>query len=198
MLASACSCGFARCTGWWRHRPSADLLSLEAPAVYRDKTVEDQVIPNRRTEMLNRGTPSRVRLITGALAGIGALGLSAAVPLSSAQAQSPGSKDMLYATSAPAKGSCPSMDWHIVVHSDKTVNGMVSWDGSQHLVHLTGTMDDHDALKMNAVDPGSNKSDTVTGTIEGNVLKAHINGTGTACDNETMNVPRIESSVSRS
>jgi hypothetical protein len=50
---------------------------------------------------------------------------------------------------------------------------------------------------MNAVDPGSNKTDTVTGTIEGNVLKAQINGTGTPCDNETMNVPRAEGSVSR-
>ena len=50
---------------------------------------------------------------------------------------------------------------------------------------------------MNAIDPTSSKADTVTGTIEGNVLQARINGTGTGCDNETMNVPRAEGSVSR-
>jgi hypothetical protein len=159
--------------------------------------MEDNVISKRGTEMGHAGTPSRSKLVVGALAGVGALSLLAIAPLSPAQAQSPGSKDTLYDISAPAKGACPGMDWHIVVHTDKTVNGMVSWDGSQHLVHLTGTIDDHGALKMNAVDPGSNKPDTVTGTIEGNVLKAQISGTGTPCDNETMNVPRAEGSVSR-
>jgi hypothetical protein len=138
------------------------------------------------------------KLVVGAFAGVAAIGLLAAVPLNHAQAESPGSKDMLYATSTPTKGACPSMDWHIVVHSDKTVNGMVGWDGDKHMVHLTGTMDDNGAIKMNAVDSDSNKADTVTGAVDGSVLKARISGTGTPCDNETMNLPRAESSVSQS
>jgi len=152
---------------------------------------------NRETDKDHGGVPSRSKLIVGALAAGATFGLLAVAPLSSAQAQSPGSKDALYDTSAPAKGACPGMDWHIVVHSDKTANGMVSWGGSKNLVHLTGTLDDHGALKMNATDDSSNKTDTVTGTIQGNVLKAQISGTGTPCDNETMNVPRAEGSVTR-
>jgi hypothetical protein len=160
-------------------------------------TVEDTMISNRGSNTDQRGIPSRGKLIISALAGGAALGLMAMVPVSSAQAQSPGNKDVLYDTSTPAKGACPGMDWHIVVHSDKTANGMVSWGGSKNLVHLTGTMDDHGALKMNATDGASNKTDTVTGTVDGNVLKAQINGTGTPCDNETMNVPKATNPVSR-
>jgi len=153
-------------------------------------TVEDNVTAKHGIEIAHRRVPTRGRLIVGTLLGGAALSLMAIAPLSSAQAQSPGSKDILYDASMPAKGACPGMDWHIVVHSDKTVNGMVGWGGSKNLVHLTGTLDDHGALKMNATDASTNKTDTVTGTIQGNVLKAQINGTGTPCDNETMNVPK--------
>jgi hypothetical protein len=149
-------------------------------------------MPYFRTETCAGSMLLQRKLIPGAIIGIGVLGCLATIPLSGAQAQSPGSKDRLYATSSPAKGSCPNMDWHIVVHSDKTVNGLVSWDASQHIVHLTGTMDDHGAIKLKAAGTGPNKADTVTGTLDGNVLTARISGTGTPCDNETMSVPRAE------
>jgi len=139
----------------------------------------------------------RAKLAVGTSTGILTIGLLTIGALGPAQAQAPGSKDMLYATSTVAKGSCPGMDWHIVVHSDKTVNGMVGWDEAKHMVHLTGTMDDHGVIKMNAVDPGSNKADTVTGTADGSVLKARISGTGTPCDDQTMEVPRAQGSVAQ-
>src|SRR6476659_7092200 len=107
--------------------------------------MEDEVIQYNSAG--KQGAARLAKFAVGTYAGAATIGLLTAVLLSPAQAQAPGSKDMLYATSTVAKGSCPGMDWHIVVHSDKTVNGMVGWDEAKHMVHLTGTMDDHGAIK---------------------------------------------------
>jgi hypothetical protein len=157
------------------------------------KLREDKMLQDNCVDTTGR-TRRLTKFVSGSCAGIAAASLVMAIPLSPAQAQAPGSKDMLYATSTVAKGSCPGMDWHIVVHADKSVNGMVGWDQAKHMVHLIGTMDDQGAIKMKAVDSGSNMADIVTGTINGSVLKASISGTGTPCDNQAMDVPRIQGS----
>jgi hypothetical protein len=113
-----------------------------------------------------------------------------ALPLAAhAQSAAPSKQDVLYDTQTQANGSCPAMAWHVVVHADQTLNGMVSWDQAKHLAHLTGSVGKDGAFKVNAVEQGSNKTDTVTGSIHGNNMKASISGTGTGCDNQTMNVP---------
>jgi len=105
--------------------------------------------------------------------------------------------DMLYDARTAPKGACPGMDWHVVVHPDKTLNGVVSWDGSKHMAHLTGTVDTSGNFTANAVENGTNKSDTVSGSVRGNDMRASISGTGTPCDNETMNLPKVTNGVSR-
>lgn len=122
-----------------------------------------------------------------ALAVVAALGF-ATVPFI-AQAASE-NHDVLYDTQTQTKGGCPSMAWHVVVHPDNTLNGVVSWDQEKHMAHLTGTVDKNGSFKANAVEQGSGKTDTVTGSVHGNDLKATINGTGTGCDNQTTSVPK--------
>src|SRR5690349_14895823 len=105
-----------------------------------------------------------------------ALGFAAAPALAqSAQ------HDMLFDAQTQASGNCPAMAWHVVMHPDKTLNGMVSWDHQKHMAHLNGTVDNNGAFKANAVEDGSNKTDTVTGTVHGKEMRATINGTGTGC-----------------
>ncbi len=106
-------------------------------------------------------------------------------------------RDTLYDGRTAPKGASPGMDWHVVVHPDKTLNGVVSWDSSKHMAHLTGTLDDNGAFKANAVESGTNKSDPVSGTVRGSDMRASISGTGTPCDNETMNLPKVTNGNSR-
>ena len=122
------------------------------------------------------------------LAGAATLGVAALLAVAPARAQMP-ANDTLYDTHATAGGACNGMDWHVIVHPDKTINGVVGWDGFRHIAHLSGTVGADGSFKANAVEPGSNKTDTVSGTLQANDLKASINGTGTPCDNQTMAVP---------
>jgi hypothetical protein len=105
-------------------------------------------------------------------------------------------RDTLFVARTGPQGACPGMDWHVVVRPDNTVNGVVSWDGSKRMAHLTGTLDANGALTASAVENGTNKSDAISGTVQGNDMKASISGTGTPCDNETMNVPKAANGVS--
>ncbi len=105
-------------------------------------------------------------------------------------------RDTLFVARTGPQSACPGMDWHVVVRPDNTVNGVVSWDGSKHMAHLTGTVNASGALTANAVENGTNKSDAISGTLQGNDIKASISGTGTPCDNETMNVPKAANGVS--
>lgn len=137
-----------------------------------------------------------IRTTRLACAGLAVIGLSVAVPIMSAQAGVP-SQDALYDTKTEARGGCPAMDWHVMVHPDKSVNGIVSWDGARHMAHLTGTMDNMGAFKANAVESGTSKSYPVTGTIDGATLNAKIGNTGTPCDHEMMAVPQVANGVSK-
>jgi hypothetical protein len=105
-------------------------------------------------------------------------------------------RDTLFVARTGPQSACPGMDWHVVVRPDNTVNGVVSWDGSKHMAHLTGTVDASGTLTASAVENGTNKSDAISGKVQGNDMKASISGTGTPCDNETMNVPKAANGVS--
>jgi len=132
----------------------------------------------------NRTRTGSTRVIAATVAALG----FAVVPLA-VQAQSP-QHDVLFDTQTKADGSCPGMAWHVVMHPDRTLNGMVTWDGSKHMAHVTGNVEKDGVIKASAVEQGSDKSGTVTGTVHGNIMKASIAGTGTGCDNHTMNVPQ--------
>lgn len=133
--------------------------------------------------------------VRAALAGIAAFGLGAVALPQLTHAQMPG-KDTLYDTRTGPSGGCPGMDWHVVVHPDHTLNGVVSWDDFKHMAHVSGTADKNGAFKVDAVGMSGGKAPIVTGTVEAKQLKASIAGTGTACDNQTMNIPRIDTGTS--
>ena len=99
----------------------------------------------------------------------------------------------LYDTSTEAQGACTGMDWHVVVAPDKTVSGVVGWDNMQHLAKLSGTVGQDGKLNVTATEQGSSKTEHVSGTDDGTQLKVGINGTGTACDNTSLDVPRVTS-----
>ena len=101
----------------------------------------------------------------------------------------------LYDLSSGPQGACPGMDWHVVVSPDKTVSGVVGWDKMQHLAKLSGTVGQDGKLNVTATEEGSSKTENVSGTDDGSHLKVGINGTGTSCDNTSLDVPRVTSTA---
>jgi hypothetical protein len=93
-----------------------------------------------------------------------------------------------YNLSTPKSGTCPGIDWHVVVDADRTIAGNLSWDRMRHTANLTGTLKPDDTFELTASEVGGSKHATITGKVltQGSVFT--ITGTGTGCDNQTFNV----------
>ena len=141
---------------------------------------------------INTNSPT-IRLCA-AIAACAALGVGLAVPVTSVQAQT-SAKDTLYDARTQPQGSCPAMDWHVVVHPDKSVNGVIGWDNFKHIAHIATTLDGHGAFKANATEQGG-ASHSVNGTVDPKAIRADISGAG--CDHETLAVPRSANGISNS
>jgi hypothetical protein len=76
-------------------------------------------------------------------------------------------EDEIFTFHANASGSCPDLDWHLVVAPDNTVTGMIGWQHMQLLVRVTGTVDlETRTFSLVGKEAGGNR----TATIEGKIL----------------------------
>jgi hypothetical protein len=103
------------------------------------------------------------------------------------------SKDaQLYAFhSGKTIGGCPGIDWHITVEPDKTLIGFVTWDQMTHMAKVQGKIAPDGTFAMDAKEVGSNRTAKVTGKAAGQYINAVVTGTGTACDNQNIPIPRV-------
>jgi hypothetical protein len=111
---------------------------------------------------------------------VGALALTTS--LSVAWAQAP--EGRLYAFHSTAQGSCPALDWHVVVGPQNTLSGMLSWDNMKSVAHATGTLNPTArTFVMHAQEVGGQgRSATIDGTVNQNGwLTANIKGPNVAC-----------------
>jgi hypothetical protein len=153
------------------------------------------MIQNYSKSLATSGARS-LRVITPGrmMAGVAVVALAfAASPIQAKAAEGQGA---LYDTSTSSSGACPGMDWHVIVYPDKTVAGVVGWDKMQHLAKLSGTVGKDGKLDVKATEEGTAKTDTVSGTDDGSHIKVGISGTGTSCDNNALDVPRVTSNTS--
>lgn len=122
------------------------------------------------------------------LAGVVAGALAASTVWTPAFAQQ---KAGLYVYHTRASGGCPGLDWHITVEPNGTLVGFVAWDQMKHMARLAGTIGKDGAFKMNAKEvSGTGRTATVTGTAAGDYIEAAIHGSGTACDDKMLQIPR--------
>ena len=87
-------------------------------------------------------------------------------------------------------GGCPGLDWHIVAEPDGSLTGFVAWDRMRHMARVEGKMNPDRTFKMDAMDPTTGKRATVSGTDTGDYIMASISGSGTACDDKVLQIPR--------
>jgi hypothetical protein len=128
------------------------------------------------------------------VAGAAMLALAAAMPASPVWAQTKGG---LYVYHTSKVDKCPSLDWHVTVEPDNSLVGFVGWDNMKHMARLEGKLDKNGAFEMDAHESGgAGRNATVKGTATGNYLTIYIDGSGTACDKQVMQVPRFEGGLS--
>ena len=95
----------------------------------------------------------------------------------------------VYTFHSTPQGSCPALDWHVVVQSNGDLSGMIAWNNMQSMARATGTVNmANRTFSMNAVEVGGQgRTATVTGTVrQDGWLVANINGPGVACKGVTV------------
>ena len=114
------------------------------------------------------------------------LAIAATCGVASAQALPAG---RVYTFHSTPQGSCPALDWHVVVQSNGDLSGMIAWNNMQSMARATGTVNmANRTFSMNAVEVGGQgRTATVTGTVrQDGWLVANINGPGVACKGVTV------------
>ncbi len=119
---------------------------------------------------------------------VAALGTGALVTPAIAQQ----AKGGLYAFHTRAAGGCPGLDWHITVEPNGGLVGFVAWDQMKHMARLVGSINKDRTFKMDAQEVGgTGRKATVQGTASGDYINASIDGSGTACDKQLLQIPRV-------
>ena len=114
------------------------------------------------------------------IATLAASALIAGAVGSAAFAQSPG----LYVLHSAADGSCPALDWHVIVGADNAVSGMIAWNDMKSVARVDGTLTADKAFHLDAKEiGGAGKTAVIDGTLIPGWLQASIKGPGVDCAN---------------
>ena len=99
-----------------------------------------------------------------------------AITIMAGNAAAQRTEDEVFTFRANAKGTCPSLDWHLVVAPDNSVTGMIGWQNMQLLVRVTGTVDlEKRTFSLIGKEAGGNRTATIDGEIiSRNQLLVHI------------------------
>ena len=112
---------------------------------------------------------------------VSALALTASLGVASAQVFPEG---RVYMFHSRAQGSCPALDWHVVIGPNNTLNGMIAWDDMKTIAHATGSLDPTARTFSMQVHElaGQGRSATVDGTIrQDGWMVANVKGQDVAC-----------------
>lgn len=113
----------------------------------------------------------------------GALALAATFGVASAQGVPEG---RVYVFHSTAQGSCPALDWDIVVRANNTLSGTIAWDNMKSIAYATGGIDiAKRTFKLSAQEiRGSGRTATVDGQLrQDGWLIANIHAPHVTCLN---------------
>ena len=112
---------------------------------------------------------------------VSVLALTASLGAASAQGFPEG---RVYTFHSGAQGSCPALDWHVVIGPNNTLNGMIAWDDMKAIAHATGSLNPAARTFSMQVQElgGQGRSATVEGTVrQDGWMVANVNGQNVAC-----------------
>jgi hypothetical protein len=117
---------------------------------------------------------------------VSALALTASLGVASAQVFPEG---RVYMFHSKAQGSCPALDWHVVIGPNNTLNGIIAWDDMKAIAHATGSLDPTArtfSMQVHEVG-GQGRSATVDGTVrQDGWLVGNVKGQDVACTGITV------------
>ena len=90
---------------------------------------------------------------------------------------------------APA-GTCPGLDWHVVVEDDRSITGFVAWDRMRHSANIAGKLNADDSFQYKATEVGGSRVASVSGQVSPEFVTVAIDGTGTGCDKKSWKIRR--------
>src|SRR4051812_23518793 len=126
-----------------------------------------------------------VRFITTVAAGV----LAAASFGSPSSAQAP--EGTVYVFHSSKTGTCPALDWHVMVGANNALTGMIAWDDMKAMAQATGSIGANQTFTMTAKEMGGQgRTATVTGKVSSGWLNADIKGPNFECKNIQVQVWR--------
>jgi hypothetical protein len=127
-----------------------------------------------------RTSARRRTCVFGSLTAVGAAAFG--VLTGAASPQSPETR--IYVLHSRAAGTCPALDWHIVVEPNDVVAGMIAWNGMKRMARATGKINRrNNAFTMKAVEMGgAARTAIVDGQIgDDGTITANIKGPNVTC-----------------
>jgi hypothetical protein len=111
-----------------------------------------------------------------------ALAVAATCGIASAQTVPEG---RIFAFHSQATGSCPSLDWHLVVGQNNALSGILAWDDMKSIAKVTGSIGPNRTFKLTGTRVSGGPSQGGA-TIDGQVgtdgwLIANIHGPSVNC-----------------
>jgi hypothetical protein len=92
----------------------------------------------------------------------------------------------VYTFHSSPRGTCPSLDWHVVVGTGGVLNGMISWNDMQSMARASGTVQSGQ-FQMTATEvagPNPGRTANITGNVNASDgwLTANIDGPNVKCN----------------
>ena len=97
----------------------------------------------------------------------------------------------VYSLHTGATGGCPSLDWHVVVGANNTLNGMIASNSINKVFRVTGSIGPGRKFHLDGTEVGGTGTGTVDGTVRKNgVLAATIGNLSrpSACNGQTLTI----------
>jgi hypothetical protein len=124
------------------------------------------------------------RTVAAFAAGAFILGVTGGV----ASAQTAG---YVYVLHSVPTGSCPALDWHVVMSADNTLSGMIAWDNMKSIARVEGSITADKTFHMDAKEiGGAGKTAVVDGKLIPGWLVASVSGPGIDCKDIKIEVLR--------
>jgi len=98
----------------------------------------------------------------------------------------------VYVFHSKASGSCPVLDWHVVVGANDALSGMVAWDNMKMMANVVGSISPNRTFSMMGTEVGGKgRTASITGQVRGDGwLVANVKGVkGTTIDCPGIMVP---------
>ena len=146
------------------------MTTTQAPPQMKSKRDEKGRITMTRSKA--------ARMITGSVLVLGSM-------CSLASAQNVAPEGRIYVFHSKPTGTCPALDWHVVVGASNALGGMIAWDNMKAMANVTGSFKPDGTYAMTAKEEGGRqRTATVTGKLKGDGwLTANIKGPNIDCPN---------------